>query len=774
MSARDLPDDYARAAELYQRTANRFLIPPPRVDGAQWAAQYRHIAKGPERGRWRNERTPYLVEPMHCASSFTPYERVVLMFATQLGKTEVLYNAILQRIHTDPQDLMMVQPTLDDAKDHSSQRFLPTVQQTPVLRGLVATQRSRDESSSWKTRSIQGGFALFFAGANSASSLASKPLGFAVADEVDKWPADIDNQGPPLALLEERMSNFYMRKLLIASTPILRDTSVVEAEYQASDQRRYHVPCPHCGERQVLEWGEDVDGRRLEYGLHWARSPSGIALPETAVYVCRHCARTIQEHHKSDMLAEGIWIPDRPGAGRGKRAGFHLNKLYSPIGWRSWASLVEKWETAIVKRREGDSAPIKEFVNSSLAKTWKDEGIGADADALRSRAEAYPVGIVPLHGLMLTMGVDTQGDRLEGRVWAYGRGEESWLVQRHIIYGDPNIEEGVEGSPWTRLTEIRRTLVQHASGAQMPIEATCIDTGGHSAHAVYTYARNHAHANVLAVKGASEYGKPVLGKPKLPDVNWRGKTEARGVKLWMIGTDTAKDLLYGRMRVEKAGAGYVHVPQEFKTDDEYEQMTAARLVPVVERGATVMRWRTPKGKKDEASDCMVYAYAGACYLGIQTFREGSWSRRESRYAPRSADLFSAGEAARLVASPAPTAEPLPAATEPAPPPPPPPAPAPAPRADPDIVVAMIREVLGMGLGLTDEQAGAIERRLKERYGDRRIRVKKKLQLSREDRRAQVYRDGLSSMTNEEITSKHGISRATLYRWMKQPPDRGGA
>lgn len=660
MSARDLPDDLLRADELLTRMLARFLAPPPRVNTAEWAAQYRYISKGSERGLWRNERTPYLFEPMVCASAYSPFERIVLMFATQLGKTEVLYNSVMQRIHTDPQDMMMVQPTLQDAQDHSGQRFLPTVQQTPVMEGLVAVQRSRDQSSSWRARSIQGGFACFFAGANSAASLASKPLGFAVADEVDKWPADVDNQGPPLALLEERMSNFSRRKLIIASTPTIKDASVIEAEYLASDRRRYHVPCPHCGERQVLLWGSPEG-----WGLQWLKTPAGAARAETAVYICRHCSAAIEEHHKTEMLAGGLWIAEAPGAGRGKRAGFWLNKLYSPLGWRSWASLVEKWEAAQVEKRKGNSGPLKEFVNSSLAETWREEGSGADADALRRRAEDYPLGVVPMRALLLVMGVDTQPDRLEARVWAFGRGEESWLVDRHIIYGDPNLDEGSEGSPWTRLTEIRRTALQHAGGAQMLIEATCVDTGGHNAHPVYTYCRNHAHAHVLAIKGASSYGRPVLGRPSLIDIKWNGRTMPRGVKVWQIGTDTAKHLLYGRMRLTQAGPGFVHVPAALKETDEFEQMTAARLLPVVVKGKHSMRWITPQGTREEGGDAMVYAYAAACYLGIQTFREGTWARREQRIAPREGDLFAAAEPSAIQANPQAAEPAIPTPTRPA-------------------------------------------------------------------------------------------------------------
>lgn len=623
-----------RATDLIAQLQAKFLAPPPRVDVAEWANQFRHIAKGPERGQWRNSRTPYLVEPMQACSSYSPYHQISLWFATQLGKTEVLYNTACQRIDTDPQDMMIVQPTLQDAKDHSSQRFLPTIVQTPALLGKVAINRSRDESTSWRSRSINGGFTLFFGGANSASSLSSKPLGLALCDEIDQYPADVDNQGPPLGLVSERMSNFSNRKLIVSSTCTIKGASAIETEYAKSDQRKYHVPCPHCGDRQVLVWGE-----KDSYGLKWLKTPSGKARPETAIYICRHCGSAIEEHAKTGMLHDGIWLPDLPGAAGGRHAGFWINKLYSPLGWKSWSMLVEEWESATESYRTGNSAPLKKFRNTSLAETWEELGSGADHKALAARAEDYPMDIVPRGGLMLVMGGDTQPDRIELRVYAYGRGEESWLVSRHIIYGDPNIEEGTEGSPWDRVTEIRRTPLMHASGSQMFIEATLQDTGGHNANAVYAYCRNHAHAHVLAGKGHSQANKPVLGKPSLIDVTYRGKTAARSLKLWMLGTDTAKHLLYGRMRMTNVGPGYVHVPKALVATDEFEQMTAARLQPVTVQGKQSMRWITPHGKREEGGDCMVYAYAAACYLGIQNYREPGWARREQKFAPVNPDLF---------------------------------------------------------------------------------------------------------------------------------------
>jgi phage terminase large subunit GpA-like protein len=630
-----LPDHAVRAGELVASALASYLAPPPRVNVAQWAEGTRYVAKGPERGFWRNARTPYLVEPMECASSFSLYEQIVMMFATQLGKTEVIYNAICERIANAPQDMMMVQPTLQDAKDHSNERFLPTVLHTPALEGKVAVRKSRDQSTSWRTRSIQNSFTLFFAGANSAASLASKPLGFAVADEADKFPADVDGEGPPIGLLEERMSNFARKKLIICSTPTIKEASEIERRYAASDRRRYWVPCPHCSKPQLLVWGQDK-----EYGIKWLKTPGGLARPETAVYICMHCTKAIQEFHKTAMLADGKWHAEAPGAGRGKVAGFHLNKLYSPLGWKSWVELVEEWEEAITQHRIGNSSPLKKFKNSSLAETWEESSQGADHQILAKRAEPYELGTLARGVLMLTMGVDTHPDRLEARVWGYGYGEESWLCARHIIYGDPNVEEGLPGSPWSRLTEIRMTsLGRVGGGGQMFIEATAIDTQGQNTDAVYKYCRDHRNANVLAVRGDKDLGGAILKRPKLIDVTWRGKIAPRSLKLWNLCVDTAKHVFYGRLRLSQAGPGFIHVPESLRGTDEFEGMCAERLMPATVNGRQVMRWVNPPGKRNEPLDCAVYAYAAACFLGIQSLRAQGWDRRRQKYAPE-ADLLS--------------------------------------------------------------------------------------------------------------------------------------
>lgn len=413
----------------------------------------------------------------------------------------------------------------------------------------------------------------------------------------------------------------------------MADTSRVDAEYLAGDQRHFHVACPHCGERQQLVWGANT-----AHGIKWQKNEQGEALPESAHYVCKHCGAEIAEHHKTDMLKNGVWVAQNPNANPKVRS-YHLSSLYSPIGWLSWADLVREWQAVVRKQKMGDTGPLQTFINTRLAETYKPEGRGSDAQALRSRAEPYKIGQVPRGGLMLAMGVDTQPDRLEARTWAYGRGQESWLIERHIIFGDPNIAEGEPSSPWTRLTEARRAPVPHECGGIMLIEAVGIDTGGHNTQAVYAYTRAHHHANVLALKGASRGKQQILSKPTAQDLNWRGSSVRSGVQLRQVGTDTAKDLLIGRLGIGNAGSGYVHVPAAYSASDEFEQMTAERLLPCSINGQRQFRWTLPAGERNEALDCWVYAYAAAVWLGIDRMGEASWTRREAKYSPRERGLF---------------------------------------------------------------------------------------------------------------------------------------
>lgn len=616
-------DDFLDGELIYSQAFEAGLMPDPDLKVSEWAEQHRQLPQkaSPEPGPWRNDRTPYLVEIMDCLSPDSPTEEVAFMKGTQVGGTESGNNWFGYVVHHSPGPMMIVQPTLNLAKRFSKQRVAAMIDEMPILQERIKDSRSRDSGNTTLMKDFTGGV-LVIAGANSAADLRSMPCKYLFFDEVDAYPHDLDGEGDPIDLAEKRATNFARRKNLKVSTPTTKGFSRIESSYDVGTREHYHVACPHCGEYQWFKWA----------GIKWDKADDGAHLPDTAHYVCEHNGCVIHEHHKTVMLAGGKWIADNPAAGPRRRS-FHLSALYSPLGWASWASIVERYLKAKNALAAGDDTKMKVFVNTDLAETWEEQGDQVQTSDLQARAEPYRLRTVPMAALLLTAGVDVQGNRLEVKVKAWGPGEESWTVDWVTLYGDP-AEDGV----WNQLDAYLARPLSHQSGSAMSISATAIDSGGHHTHRVYTYCRNRAYRNVIAVKGMSQAGKPIIGKPTDVEVNHHGVKIKKGVKLWPVGTDTAKALIYGRMRLLQAGPGYMHHSVDLPAD-YYDQLTAERLVTRYSKGHALMSWVKPNGKRNEALDCEVYALAAAYYLGVQRYKEQDWAKLLNRVNPAVRDMF---------------------------------------------------------------------------------------------------------------------------------------
>lgn len=619
------------ATELIRRVARDALTPERDLKLSEWADEYRLLASktSSEPGAWRNARTPYLIEPMDCLSSGSPAEVVVMMFGTQTGKTETGNNWMGYVIHQAPAPMMTIQPTLNLAKRFSKHRLSSMIDEMPVLRALVAEKRSRDSANTTLMKDFPGGM-LVIAGANSAADLRSMPCKYIFADEIDAYPFDVDGEGDPLALASKRSANFPRRKKLLTSTPTTKGFSRIEQALEQTDLRRFHVPCPHCHELQVLVWSN----------VRWDKEP--VHRPETAHYVCAHCGGIIEEGLKTWMLANGRWIAQFPGRGDGRQVGFHLSTLYSPLGWESWASLVRQFLEAKHALDAGDDTKMKTFVNTCLAETWEEQGDQVKPEGLQVRAEAYALRTVPLGGLVLTMSVDVQANRLEYKIKAWGRFEESWTIDYAVLWGDPSVTG--EKSVWEDLARVITTPIKHAAGAELRVMACAVDSGGHHTHEVYQFARRHRGVGVFAVKGASQSGRPVLGKPTPVDVNARGEKIKKGAQLWLIGTDTAKSLIYGRLKVADAGPGCMHFSRELP-GEYYEQLTSERMVTRYVKGRPRLEWIKPSGRRNEVLDLEVYAIAAAHKLQLNRYKATDWDALERRVQPAQADLLASPDAA---------------------------------------------------------------------------------------------------------------------------------
>lgn len=551
----------------------KWFLPPPKLSVSQWADENRYLSSeaSAESGKWKTSRAEYQRGIMD-AFSDPLIHTVVWMSSAQVGKTECLNNIVGYFIDQDPSPILLLQPTLEMGQAWSKDRLAPMLRDSPALKNKVEDSRSRDSGNTILHKSFSGGH-ITIAGANSPASLASRPIRVLLMDEVDRYNASAGAEGDPVNLASKRTTTFWNKKRMLTSTPTIKGVSRIERAYDESDMRRYFVPCHSCGHEQHLIFGN----------VKWEKDN-----PSTALYHCEHCGIGWNDLQRWNAIKKGHWIAEKETKGI---AGFHLNEIYSP-----WVSLSDMVTNFLEAKKSKET--LKTFVNTSLGETWEEEGIQLDDNELLARREDYDK--VPSDALVLVASVDVQDDRLEIEVKGFGIGEESWGVDYKIIYGDPSKQ-----TIWKDLDTALLETYENEDGYTMRIACTCIDSGGHFTNEVYKFTKNKEARRVYAVKGSSTVGAPL--------VNRGTRSNKSNVKLFAVGTDTAKELIFARLKIDEFGAGYMHFNRKLHDEEYFKQLTAEKLTTKFLRGFPSRVW-TKTRARNEALDLNVYALAALAIL----------------------------------------------------------------------------------------------------------------------------------------------------------------
>lgn len=596
---------HAPSLPRLRAVAARALAPRKPITVSQWADLHRRLSsKGSaEPGRWRTDRNPPLREPMDVMSARSPVKEAVLMFPIQFGKTEVEVNVLGYIMDHSPGPAMVCLPGEVSMNKWVNQKLNPMIDETQVVKQSLVSVASRDASNTRFFKDFAGG-QLYLEHAGSPARLKSTTVRYLLVDELDEFATNLTTGDDPVDMLEGRTSAFPATyKRLYISTPGLSGVSRIQYKYLKSDQRRYHVPCPHCDHLQPLEWS----------GLHW--SPGG----REVWYVCRDCGAMIDEHHKTAMIAAGQWMPGNPDA---RIRGYHINCLYYQIGLGPrWADLVQMWLDA-----QNDAAKLKTFVNDRLAEPWEDPSMRAvKHNVIADRAELYALRSAPAGVLAITAGVDTQDNRLAVQIVGWGAGMHAWVLDYIELPGDPAAPE-----VWVALTDLLNRPIEHASGALLPVLAAAIDTGGHRGEAVKYYVRERQIRRPMAIFGAAQNNARTLGKPQAADVNWRGQAHKKGVMTYQVGVTAIKHHLYGLLSRDA----------EAETDRRALHFSDA-LPPEYFSGLvsetydpSKNRFRKKAGARNEPLDTWVYAYAAAHHpeLRLHQRTRADWEREAQRIA----------------------------------------------------------------------------------------------------------------------------------------------
>lgn len=662
----------AEIAASVQRGLQPLEAPAP-LRLSAWMSKHFYLSEESsyEQGKW--ESYPYQVAIADCIGHDL-IKKVTWRKSARTGYTKIILAAMGYFAEHKRRNQVIYQPTDEDRDDFVTTELEPMLRDVKVMRAVMPKFNRKSKDNTIKKKRFLGCL-LHCRGGKAAKNYRRITTDNVYYDETDGFDRDIEKEGSFFKLGDKRIEGATFPKSIAGSTPKLKGFSAIEDREAEADARfRYFIRCPHCEEEHPLEWG----GREAKHGFKWQNRD-----PQTVVHVCPHngCLLTQAEylaHWRGRWIAEdGLWIdesdpetirfrkPDGAEVEPPEHVAFFSWTAYSPQA--TWPSLVKDWLAATAKAKAGDDSDLKTFKNTTLGETYEAEVERTEASVLVQRAkDGVPMRRVPRGGCKVVMGVDVQGDRWECTAWAIGRGEEMWTVDYAVIYGNPADQEEWNAKLAPYLNEVRFT---HECGVQMKLDAAAIDTGGHFTHQCYVFVRSHPNKRYFAVKGDTRVGRPIKSSSTLVDVNERGKLIRKGVRLWHVGTDTAKDLIFGRLQVSAPGPGYVHfasdLPRSF-----FDGLTAESRVLVKVAHGEEYRWIKPSGKRNEPLDCTVYALFCVQALDLHKYTDRDWDRLERALEP---DLFSPPPAVDL-AAPAPVHT-----SAPAPQPDPAPSPAPAPK-----------------------------------------------------------------------------------------------
>ncbi|WP_299377276.1 phage terminase large subunit family protein, partial [uncultured Kiloniella sp.] len=571
----------------------------------EWADRYAYLSpeNSAEPGKWQ---TLGYQKGMMNAVTDPRNEKVTFKKSARVGYTKIIDHAIGFYADQEPSPMMVVQPTLDDAKGYSTDEVIPMVRDTPVLKAIEVSEKEKGSGVTQLKRKFTNGASLILVGANSARGFRRVTIRALFFDEVDGYPVEgAGAEGDQIKLGIKRTETFWNRRIILGSTPTVKGASKIDKNFQLSDKRYFAPPCPHCKERNIWkfspskDYGEPIecpDGIKIAY-MKW---PKGK--PEEAHFICGHCGCEMHEEDKAWMIDHGRameddgWVATAPFKGH---AGLHIWAAYSLFPNAAWSKLAAEFLES-----KSDPQALQVFVNTVLGEVWEDRGERVDGEGLIKRRENYGL-VCPRDVVTITAGVDIQGNRIEVERVGWGLNGESWGLEKTVLYGDPT-------GPliWDELDELLATRIQHEGGFELPIAATCVDAN-YLTQTVTQYCSQRFGRRIWAIRGIGGAGKPIWPKKA-------SKTKGK-LTVFNVGTDAAKELVYSRLRMPDFGPGYSHFNMSYD-EDHFKQLTSEEVKIKYFKGQQVRYWDLKEGhKRNEALDIRVYATAALEALKVGGF-----------------------------------------------------------------------------------------------------------------------------------------------------------
>lgn len=586
----------------------------PPVNGTEWANEHYRLASGSsqEEGAWTTLPFQVAILNMMCNRSI---RRFAFQKSARIGWSKMLVAAASCLLHQYKSNIVIYQPTDDDAKNFTIDEIDGAWEEMPIMRRIFPFLYARDQNNTTKKK-VGLGWILDILGAATPKNMRRITKAALFGDEVDGWDWELGKEGNPISLARTRLEGAAFPMERWGTTPTNAGESHIEKIMaEMSLTFRFYLPCPHCGHEQVLQWGTP----ETKHGFKWDNEETSIERKaKTTYYACEKCDDKILYKHLNGMQKAGRWMAEDFTWTKDGENFFDIdgNKTSTPVsvGVHCWAAyntkMTDGW-IGLVREfltKKNDPSKLKTFINLILGELWEGEyREKLDWENLKGRSEIWWKGErvknpVPDRAITLTAGIDTQDDRVEIFIWAWGVGEESWLIDHIVVLGDLSNEITKDACA----KQLHKQYVKQ-NGEIMGISLGCWDAMGHKTDDVYEMSRRLGIMWIIPIQGENQYGKPIQSFPR--------KKNNKKVYLTRVGTDNSKALLYGRLGIMPKGnepvPGCVHFPVDDKIagDEFFKQLCSATKKLETRNGRRVWRWIKQYHPFDEALDGWNYAHA---------------------------------------------------------------------------------------------------------------------------------------------------------------------
>ncbi|WP_367154665.1 phage terminase large subunit family protein [Methylomonas sp. HYX-M1] len=581
------------AAVDIRKNIAKMIRPPERISVVEASKRYVNVrtASGGI-APWDASLTPYMIEPMNCLSS-RQYDAVIFVGPAQSGKTQgLITNFMAYIIKCDPSDALIMQTTKGTARDFDTQVIKRAFRDSPSLKEELAPGSKSDNTYD---KVFKSG-AILFQRWPSINEISGKPLKYVLITDYDRMTQNVDGEGSPFALSQQRTAKFLSRGMtLVETSPGFEITDPKpnthykhEAPpcggalslYNMGDMRRWYVQCPECGEYYL----PPPDQRGLHF-IH-ERDLFGVTVTQVQQQVKYQCTRNgclIDVNKKREMNRTGIWVPEGATIVEGRLAGEPVKSRVASFwfpgvfaAYSDPANLVDKYLKA---HREyditGSEENLKTIVNVNFGAAYLPRHLAEleSGDDLANRAEALERYHVPASARLLVAAVDIQNGRdarFVVQVHAVGVGMEQTLIDRFdIAFTEKDgtkrrVEPGVYKEDWDLLTEkVINASYKTGDGRKMLIHLIAIDTGGNGNTTDYAYQfyrrmkKSGLSGKVMLVKGGSKDDKSPIVKSFGKDNQGR---PMKDIPLYILNTNAFKDKVDAMLRRVHPGGLYLHFP----------------------------------------------------------------------------------------------------------------------------------------------------------------------------------------------------------------------